>query len=162
MRKIIFIILLVAASVAAIAMPHKHKRKAGIDNHILSVSMRRTACYGRCPDYTVTINKDGTVTYYGRLFTDTGTFTKSLGYKKGQEIINEFYEYRVDTCSDVYEKRIADLPGVIFTVRYKTHTKTISNANFGPVFFTRLATDMDNAGKKTDDTGWQKVPHPVK
>ncbi len=80
---------------------------------------------------------------------------------KAMEMINQFYTYRVDTCKDVYDNRIQDVPGIVFTIQYKDTIKTIRNANFGPRFLPLLAKDMDAIGKKADDT-WVKAEDPAK
>ena len=159
MKNITLLILSMLLIGSVFARHHKRKKDKQ-PNSITSVSIHRTACYGRCPDYLVQISNDGTAIYTGKRFTaDTGIFKKNIGTAKAMEVINEFYTYRVDTCSDMYRNRIPDLPGLIITVQYKDSTKTIRDANFGPSFLKQLANDIDAAGKKTDDT-WQKTGMP--
>ena len=124
--------------------------------------MHRTACFGRCPDYMIEINNSGVVTYTAiRFCEDTGVFKKDIGASKAREIIDQFTTYKVDTCKDIYESRIQDVPGMVMTIKYKTTTKIIRDANFGPFFLQRLAEAIDAVGKKTDDT-WKKVGDGVK
>lgn len=159
MKKITLLIFAIIISGAAIAK-HKHKKKQSSGNAITSVSMRRTACYGRCPEYTIEINENGMATFTGIRFTpDTGTFRKNIGASKAIEIINQFETYRADTCQNGYRNRIEDLSGLILTINYKDSTKTIRNANFGPIFLRQLGQAIDAAGKKTDDS-WEKVTNP--
>ena len=159
MKKITLFILFIIIGFSAVASHHKKKQKA--PKEILSVTMRRTPCYGRCPDYTIVINKDGLVTYTGKRFVnDTGTFEKNVGVAKAAEVISRFNTYYVDTCKNLYTNRVADLPGFILTIQFSDHIKTINNANMGPYFLTTLAGLVDNAGKKTDNDGWQKVTRP--
>ena len=163
MKKSALIILSLIIAFTASATQHKHKKKHRPANQIISVSMRRTACYGRCPDYTIEINKDGVVTYTGKRFTkDTGTFKKNIGSVKAIALIGKFNTYRVDTCQDNYVNRISDLPGIIMTIQYGNHTKTIMNAHFGPGFLKELAGEMDAVGNKTDDEGWKREMIPAK
>ena len=72
------------------------------------------------------------------------------------EVINQFKTYRIDTCKDEYDNRIPDIPGIIYTIKYKGSIKTIYNAHFGPQFLKTLAEAMDAAGKKSDNT-WKKI-----
>jgi len=162
MKKITLFILSFAFALSALALlPHKH-RKQQSSSEIISVSMRRTGCYGRCPDYTIKIDKEGIVTYTGNRFvTDSGIFRKNIGSTKAMEIIDQFYTYQVDTCNDEYYNKISDLPGLILTVQYITHTKRILNAHYGPRFLAVLANTIEVAGKKTDDIGWEKIVAPV-
>ncbi len=162
MKKLALIILLLAVSVTSFAR-HKHKKKKGGTNEIESVSMHRTGCFGRCPIYTVEINENGIATYTAKMFNaDTGTFQKNIGTTKAMEVINQFAAYRVDTCKDDYKTRAQDIPSIIYTIKYRDSTKTISNANFGPYFLrTQLSGLMDNTAKKTDDS-WKKVEDTAK
>jgi len=159
MKKIILFILSSIICFSAVAKHHKKKLKA--TNDIISVAVRHTACYGRCPNYTVEINKSGLVIFTGKQFiADTGIFEKNIDPAKAMEVISQFNTYRVDTCKDSYINRATDLPGIILTIKYNNSTKVISNANAGPYFLTTLGGLIDKAGKKTDNDGWQKVVKP--
>lgn len=156
MKKITLVILSILFCGIAFAK-HKHKKKQQASGNIISVSIRHTACYGRCPDYTIEINKDGSVIYTGARFVpDTGIFKKNIGMEKAIGIINQFNTYRVDTCKDIYRSRIADLPGLVVTVKYNDSTKMIRDANSGPDYLKQLADTIDDIGKKTDN-GWTKI-----
>ena len=159
MKKLAFVILaaITVAPLLSWGVKVKKKKSAVNNSPIVSVTMRRTTCFGRCPDYSIELNKDGTATYKGMRFVkDSGTFRKNIGTTKTMNIINQLIAYRADTCSNVYDNRIPDLPGIIYTINYKDSTKRIMNANFCPHYLTELAIDMDNIGKKTDKT-WKMV-----
>ena len=162
MKKITLLVLALMIGGAAIAK-HKHKKKQKAANtNITSVLMHRTACFGRCPEYSIEIGSDGNTIYTGMRFTaDTGAFQKKIDVAKAQDIFKQFDTYHVDTCRNVYYNRVEDLPGINLTIKYKDSTKTIRNANFGPGFLRQLATSIDEAGKKTDDS-WQKIATPKK
>jgi hypothetical protein len=160
MKKAILVIFLLVSCPAVFAKPHKQHKTRKPVNGIISVTMHRTPCYGRCPDYTIELNKDGSVIYTGIRFTaDSGAFTKYIGAKAG-EIINMLSADRVDTCKNRYMNRMQDMPGVNFTIRYKDSSKYIQNAQFGPAYLRLLATTMDSEGKKTDSIGWKKTAGP--
>ena len=152
----IVFLLLLALSVSA--KQHKHKKKTKTTNSITSLAMRRTACFGRCPDYSIEVNQDGTATYTARMFNqDTGTFTKKIGTVKAMEILAQAAAYHIDTCRNRYESRAQDLPGLMYTIRYKDSTKMIQNANFGPAMFRKLAETMDGLVNKKVDNSWKKI-----
>lgn len=156
MKKLLLAVIAIAMVAPAIAKTKK-KKKHIVNSAITSVQMHRTACYGRCPDYTIELNKDGMATYTGiRFVDDSGIYKKDIGTTKTMAIINQLIAYRVDTCQKNYPNRIPDVPGIIYVINYKDSTKTIFNANWGPQFLKDVATDMDNVGKKTDKT-WKKV-----
>lgn len=161
MRKTILAILAIICCFSASAT-NKHKKTKKKQqlpaNTIIAISMRRTACYGHCPDYSIDINRNGTVTYTGRVAVpDTGTFTKNIGEKKAREVLDMFTEFHVDTCMDLYPNRIPDLPGINYDIKYADKTKKIYCANWGPAFLKKLAAAVDAAGNKTDNNGWKKV-----
>jgi hypothetical protein len=159
MNKTVLMILAIAACFTAAAKMQKHKKKQLLPaNNIISVSMRHTACYGHCPDYTIEINKNGTVTYTGRSSVqDTGVFTKKISEKKAAEVLETFSRYRVDTCKELYENRIPDLSGINYEIKYPDKLKKIYCANWGPAFLKQLAQTVDSAGNKTDNAGWKKI-----
>jgi len=156
MKKLLITLLAVLVAFGAYAT-HKHKKKKKTANGIVSVQMHRTPCFGKCPEYTIDIDNGGVATYTGiRFTTDSGVYKKNIGTIKARDIIAKFMSYRVDTCNNRYPNRIPDVPGINFTITYRDSTKKIQNANFGPGFLRELATDMDDAAKKTDDS-WNKV-----
>jgi hypothetical protein len=160
MNKIILAFCLVVMGLPACATAKKKKQSA---NEVVSVTMHRTICFGRCPDYTIEMNKDGNTIYTAKRFnSDTGIFKKNIGSKKVAEIFSQFATYRVDTCAEMYDNRIPDLPGLNFTIKYKNRTQKIFNANFGPYFLKEIAAAIDAAGKKADaaDKTWKKTGMP--
>ena len=157
MRKIVLVILALLICVPVFAKHQKRKKKKKQStSKITSVTMRRTPCYGRCPDYSIKISSNGDVVYTGMRFVeDSGVYTKNVGAAKAMEIINQFIANRVDTCKDLYQNRIPDLPGIIMTIVYANSTKEIRNAHFGPPYFKGLATSIDEVGKQ-HDASWKK------
>jgi hypothetical protein len=71
---------------------------AQADPNPVLISLSRTACFGFCPDYTVTISGDGQVTYVGRNF-------ESLG--------------------NIYRAPITDIPTQSIALTRNGHTKTV-------------------------------------
>ena len=157
MKKLLFALAAVALITPAFAKTVKSKTKAKPKSAIKAVNIHRTACFGKCPDYIIEIKPDGTTTYSGiRFVKETGKFTKNIGTAKAMEVINMLMEYKIDTCSNTYENRIPDLPGLIYTIQYQDSTKTIRNASFGPLFLKEIAEKMDKTGMKTGK-GWKKI-----
>ncbi len=144
MKKLTFVILLLAIVSNSFAKQGIHKKGAA-GKKINCVEIYHTACFGRCPQYKLEVNKNGMATYTGMRFTpDSGKYTKKIGIKKAQEIISAFTTARVDTCQDRYESRIQDAPGVVLTIKYNKGEKSIYNANYGPAMLHELWTSMDN------------------
>ncbi len=127
---------------------------------LTAVAMQRSACFGRCPEYILTINSNGLAEYNGtRNTTPLGVYQKDIGAAAAQKLLKEFMEYRVDTCSELYTSRIADMPGMHYTFTINGNKQVINNANFGPPFLIQLSEDMDKLGKV--DATWKKISDPV-
>lgn len=120
------------------------------------LSMERTACFGRCPSYMVEIYKNGLVRYTGRQFTTyLGVYERNIGTTKAKKILNEYAVRKVDTCKDVYENYIADLPGLMYSFVINGKKKEVINAGFGPKYFEMLSQDIDKIAQP--GVGWKKV-----
>jgi len=153
MRKPLLILLLISATVfAACAQSRKAGAKktkapsstAASLKGLSSVTMRRSACFGRCPEYAATIHSNGEAEYSGfRYATPMGVFKKNIGIEAAQKVLRSFMAHRADTCSDLYESRIADLPGLHYTLTINGTKKNIHNANFGPTYLVELAEEVD-------------------
>jgi hypothetical protein len=158
MKKSFFIAI---AILSLITVAQAKQKKTSKKTAITYVSMSRTACYGRCPDYKIELFSNGLVRYSGYMFVaDSGVYEKYVGRAKVQKLFNEFVLNRADTCKDKYELRVMDLPGLYYTIKYGNKTKKIDNANMGPYFLRDMATDIDNAIKV--DKTWKKVANEAK
>lgn len=164
MRKHIAILLFICVSVfTACAHSRKATRKKTVKSSgsasvksLTAVTMRRGACFGRCPEYTLTINSNGKAEYSGKRNAEPlGVYEKNIGTVAAQAMLKKFMSYRADTCSELYTSRIADVPGLYYTLRLSGRDKIINNANFGPEYLTTLAEEMDQIGKV--DASWKKV-----
>ncbi len=150
--KNILLILLAIVSLSACAA----KKATTKHPSVTYVKMDRTACFGRCPVYSVEVYDNGLVRYNGKQFTEySGIYEKNLGAAQAKAVLNDFAKYRVDTCKNLYENRITDVPGIYFTITINGKQKEIANAHFGPHFFNKLATEVDSFAKV--DASWKKV-----
>jgi hypothetical protein len=120
------------------------------------VMMRRGACFGRCPEYTITIHSNGLAEYNGtRNATPLGTYQKNIGEAKAQELLQAFMDHHADTCRAYYTTRVTDVPTLSFKLTINGKEQTIGNANFGPYYLNDLAEEMDALGKV--DESWKKI-----
>jgi hypothetical protein len=123
---------------------------------LTSATMRRGACFGKCPEYTITINSSGLAEYTGKRNAEPlGVYQKNIGAAAAQALLKEFAQYRVDTCQDLYRVAISDLPGLHYTFIINGKEKKIGNANFGPDFLIIMSDQMDALGKV--DASWKKI-----
>lgn len=121
-----------------------------------SVMIRRTTCFGRCPDYSIEIRKDGLVRYTGYRFTElTGIYERQMDVAKVQALLSECRQYRIDTCQAEYRVLASDLPGLNYTLQLSSGEKEIRHAHFGPKFLISIARHIDEELKP--DASWKMV-----
>jgi hypothetical protein len=99
------------------------------------ITIRRTVCFGTCPDYTLTIAADGSVIFEGREYVRTkGTAKSTISLETLRQLIGEFdrvkyfslndrYESRKDGCPEVW----TDNPSAITSIRINGKSKSISH-----------------------------------
>lgn len=164
-KHLLIVILLFSTVLVACAHSRKTTRKktttkASTSTSALrgltSVMMRRGACFGRCPEYTLTVNSNGIVVYNGiRNSEPVGVYQKNVGASKAQALLKQFMDNRADTCVSLYTSRIADMPGLSYTLVRNGKQQLIGNAHFGPRFLVDLSDEVDALGKV--DATWKKV-----
>lgn len=162
MKKTGLVILMLGLCASSFAMAKHKKKQSRQGGEITSVMTYHSVCYGRCPEYRVEINANGLATYTAMRFTaDTGIFQKNIGKAVAKEIIDMCTANRIDTCRNVYENRIVDIPSITFTVNYGAQKKEIRNAGFGPAFLKEISAKMDEVGvKPPENNGWKKIGMP--
>ena len=91
------------------------------------VSLERTACYGRCPIYKVTVLRDGTVLWEGERFVKvTGKATAKLSAESLLALGQELKLADVFALRDKYESYdVTDNPSAIVSVDDGKRKKTI-------------------------------------
>ena len=99
------------------------------------ITLERTACFGTCPMYKVTITADGTVTFNGK------RFTKVEGVAKGKitpsdfkRMVAEFEKINYFSLPDsfapgtpVCPRMVTDMPSAVTSIRLKGKTKQVSH-----------------------------------
>jgi hypothetical protein len=100
-----------------------------VDLDSVIITLERTACYGFCPIYSLTIHGDGTVLYEGEDYVETvGKAETVISTKKVKQLISEFDKIDYDSLKDSYtERTITDAPSVITSITRNGKTKTIEH-----------------------------------
>jgi hypothetical protein len=93
----------------------------------VALTLERTACFGACPVYTVTVYDDGTVVYEGERFVDvTGTQTTELDPATVEMMLQAFADAGYFEWDEAYDKMtVSDLPTVITSVTRDGETQRI-------------------------------------
>jgi Domain of unknown function (DUF6438) len=102
-------------------------------DQITEVTLERTACYGTCPIYKVTLSSDGTIIYEGERFVQMmGTYKgTAYGFERLAKLILAENYFNL---KDEYTRPITDMPSAVTSVVRGGKRKTIVDyAGTGPV-----------------------------
>lgn len=161
MKKINTFLLLSFLSLALAACANnKNLNRSSTKHHapLEYLQMERTACFGKCPVYSIELYNDGRIIYTGKRFIeDSGRYEKNIGKAAVAKIFKQFDAYRADTCKASYELMIQDLPGISYQYSRNDEMKTIQNAHFGPGYLRHLANDIDSLGYYPSHKTWKKI-----
>lgn len=96
-------------------------------NSPVALTLERTACFGACPIYTVTIYDDGTVVYQGERFVDvTGEQVGQIDPETVQMMVEAFAEAGYFDWDEAYtDQYVTDVPSVITSVTRNGETHRI-------------------------------------
>lgn len=130
-RHLIFITLVLAVALTAVAaqkrkgVPQNQPRGGG-GEQITEITLERTACFGTCPIYKITLRRDGTATYVGRRFVDRiGTYK---GNVYGFERLAQFVEAQgFFKMNNEYTVAVTDLPSAITSAVRQGQRKTVTD-----------------------------------
>lgn len=99
----------------------------------LKITLERTACFGFCPVYKLTITADGAVTFEGRRFVKREGATIKSAVTQGQlkQLMAEFDRVKYFSLDDDYtETRLScptDHPSALTSIRINGKSKTINH-----------------------------------
>lgn len=109
---------------------------------ISAITLERTACYGTCPVYKVTLRRDGTVTYEGKQFVKaSGRRSHKISTDRFLRLAQEIRQVGFFALQDEYSHKknadgsatfVTDLPTTITTVEAGEKRKTVKNYFGGP------------------------------
>lgn len=92
----------------------------------MEIILRRSACFGFCPDYTVTINGEGQVRYEGRSSVNVvGQRTATIPAEDVARLVARFDEIGFERLQDEYRANITDIPTYTVSITRNGRTKTV-------------------------------------
>ena len=94
----------------------------------VAITLERTACFGACPVYTITILEDGTVLYNGERFVEvTGEQTSEIDPATVDMLVEAFADAGYFEWEEAYDQQtITDLPTIITSVTRDGETHRIT------------------------------------
>lgn len=149
---LIFIITAFTVSAQKGKDASQSERRGG--EQITEVTLERTACFGPCPIYKVTLRRDGTATYEGQQFVERkGTYNGTIyGFERLAQLIESRGYFNL---KENYTINATDLPSALTSVVRAGRRKTITNyGDQGPVELWGIETAIDGI---VANTKWQKV-----
>ena len=103
------------------------------DAEDLIVKMRRTACYGTCPQYEIHIYKSGFIYYKGKMFVEKkGCFFSYISSNSINQIKTTLDQINFFQMEDNYLSPITDIPSVILEVSIGDKRHVVKDRLNGP------------------------------
>ncbi len=125
------------------------------------IGLERTACYGTCPVYTLTIDQDGRVQYDGKMFVAAeGRRTRQIDPGQVREIVAFALSIDFFGLRNRYEPKmqVADLPTTITSLQLDGRRKRVENYAGAPEQLRRLETMIDEAAGVAEWVGPRQAP----
>ena len=95
--------------------------------------MKRTACYGTCPQYKISIYNDGLIMYNGTLFVDRiGCFSSMISMNQVDSIKSLLNDIDFFSLNEEYLSPITDVPSVILELNIDGKSHTVVDRIEGP------------------------------
>lgn len=116
---------------------------SSLDNTV--ISMKRTVCFGSCPDYELTIYGNGTVIYEGHNFVAiTGKRSAIVPSEDVRELVSDFYDINYFSLRDEYTAQVTDLPTTTTSIRIDGRFKQIIDYYGAPEELRQLEDKIDD------------------
>ena len=118
--------------------------KKKIQTSNIFLSMKRTPCYGTCPQYQVTIFSNGLIKYEGKRFVDKiGCFHSKLSRKKIENIVSLVNKINYFKLDSVYSSNVTDLPSVVTEVLVNRKNHRVVDKNLSETKLNILYDEID-------------------
>ncbi len=150
--------LILTALVALPTLALQEATPAATPDGQVAITLERTACFGTCPVYTVTIYTDGTVVYNGLQFVDVkGEQTSSIDPATVEQLIAGFEAAGYFDWNDSYtDMHVTDQPTITTSVTRDGVTKQIvryAGDDSAPLALPYLENWIDTAAHTSQWTG---------
>jgi hypothetical protein len=145
-----------------------HSGQAATSQNIpqdLKITLERTACYGTCPAYKLTITADGAVVFEGRHFVkkEGATINSAISQERLKQLMAEFDRVKFFSLEDDYmeDRRVCDElatdhPSAYTSIRINGKSKTIKHYHGcrGPKVPKELTELENNIDKIVNTAQW--------
>jgi hypothetical protein len=126
-KYVIAITILIAVLIFTAGCARQTPTPSDLDEVV--ITLERTACFGTCPVYKLTVRGDGIVIYEGLRFVKIeGTITTTINEEKIRQLVSEFQRIDYFSLKDSYEQHNAtDMPSAITSMTINGKKKTVSH-----------------------------------
>jgi hypothetical protein len=108
------------------------------------ITLQRTACFGRCPDYSLQIDGKGKVMYQGNQFVAVkGAQTSQIEAQTVQALVDEFFKIDYFALQDTFTEPITDLPSTITSISIDGKKKEVYDYAGAPESLKTLEAKID-------------------
>lgn len=119
-------------------------------------SMERTPCFGKCPAYLITVDREGAAVYTGRSFADRpGTWRGRVDQATMNALLDRANAAGFFTMEDRYDGNVTDLPSTIIRIQADGRDKKVVARYKVPPSFKAFAAQADSL---LDRVAWERVP----
>jgi hypothetical protein len=119
----------------------------------VKIELSRSMCFGRCPEYTVTILGDGRVHFDGGYYVQaSGKHEARITPDAVMELVRRFEKAKFFAAGDKYIAEVTDNPTYTLTLTVGGETKTVTDYVGEQVGMPLVITDLENAVDETAGT----------
>jgi hypothetical protein len=148
MRLILFLLM-----TACFACKSGKQAKQSFDKSV--ISMEKTACYGKCPVYTIVIYGTGKAEFTGsKNVKMLGKYEKQLSKEETLKIFNAFYASNFSDFISEYDSGVTDVPTTIISFLHKGYNKVIRDKMGAPAELKALEKMVEELVK---GEGWTPI-----
>lgn len=123
----------------------------------LVARIQRTACFGRCPIYTLSVYESGYVDYIGEKWVEKeGRFSSRVDQSVIEELMQKSEAINYFEFDHTYDSKfVTDLPATITTLKGENGFHVVVNRYQAPEQLTQFSQEFDQLFK---DLAWKTVP----
>ncbi|MGZ4035364.1 MAG: DUF6438 domain-containing protein [Bacteroidia bacterium] len=127
------------------------------DNSKVVIVYQCGACFGRCPEYTLTINGEKKMaTFNGIKSTEKiGTYTKTVSDNELSNFVSAFEKAKFNSLEDSYMGTITDFPIKTITYTNNGNTKAMKIRSGAPEVVNSIDKSLKTYAESAE--GWKKT-----
>ncbi|MCE3007478.1 MAG: DUF6438 domain-containing protein [Bacteroidetes bacterium] len=152
-------LLFLALCAALLSMGCRETQKSATIPPDFQLTVQRTACYGSCPVYTLSIDHSGKARYDGLAYTRlAGKWEKNLTNEQMNRLVQLMKEANFFSYEAEYnDEMISDLPSIIVLYTAYGETHKVLFRYGGPVSFLKLVQELEATVTEEDYQSTNRV-----